>query len=490
MNLSKSLITAYMWNVVGKTTIRGLSIISTIVLVRVLSPEDFGIMAMATIFIGFFHMLANASVNRYLILLDNPSKDDYDAAWTLAILLRFFSLLILFALSSVIADYMKTPELNLVLKIICLNSFLAAFQSPGMIRFERDVNYKPLNKIAVIAKVFATAVTLYFAVKLESYFALIIGESVLIIATVILSYIICNHKPAFNFNFEKKMFQFASFLFVRNFVGYSRSQLDTLIVGKSFGNEALGAFSIARQFSTMPQSEIIGPGMQPAFSVLSRLKNNIPQFDNKLYQALFMGYSLVVPSAFGLLYCADNFVSVVLGSQWTAVAEYIGLLAFLMIPFYTQPILNIAYDSRQKSKLSIFPDIFALIFMLVAVLYFKPSSVVLFVDLRIIIGFVTLIILFASARFFLGLKLRLLILTLAPSFVCSVGMFALLKLIKVDTTMQVIDLAIEACVGAVLYFFCSYVTFVFLTKLWPNSFVTRLVPHKMYQVLSFGLKRP
>jgi O-antigen/teichoic acid export membrane protein len=286
------------------------------------------------------------------------------------------------------------------------------------------------------------------------------------------------------------MFQFASFLFLRNLVGYSRSQLDTFIVGKSFGNEALGAFSIARQFSIMPQTEIFGPAMQPAFSVLSRLKNNIPQFDSKLYQALFIGYSLLVPSAFGFLYCADNFVSVVLGSQWSPVAEYIGLLAFLMIPFYTQPILNIAYDSRQKSKLSIFPDIFALVFMLVAVLYFKPSSVVLFVDLRIIIGFATLIILFVSARFFLGLKLQLLILTLAPSFVCSIGMFSLLKLIDVNTSIQIIDLAIEVCIGAVLYFFWSYITFVILTKFWPNSFVTRLVPNKMYQILSFGLKRP
>lgn len=490
MNLSKSLITAYMWNVVGKTTIRGLSIVSTLVLVRLLSPEDFGIMAMATIFIGFFQMLANASVNRYLILLDDPSKDDYDAAWTLAILLRFFSMLILFALSSLIADYMTTPKLTLVLNIICLTNFIAAFQSAGMIKCERDINFKPLNQIAVIAKIFATTVTLYFAVKLESYFALIIGESVSIIATVILSYLICNHKPAFNFNFDKKMFQFASFLFIRNFVGYSRSQLDTFIVGKSFGNEALGAFSIARQFSIMPQTEIFGPAMQPAFSVLSRLKNNIPQFDSKMYQALFIGYSLLVPSAFGLLYCADNFVSVVLGSQWSGVAEYIGLLAFLMIPFYTQPILNIAFDSRQKSKLSIFPDIFALVFMLVTVLYFKPSSVVFFVDLRIIIGFVTLLILFVSARLFLGLKLRLLILTLAPSFVCSIGMFSLLHLVKVDTSIQIIDLAIEICLGGALYFFWSYVTFVILTKFWPNSFITRLVPHKLYQILSFRLKRP
>lgn len=490
MNLSKSLVTAYMWNVVGKTTIRGLSVISTIVLVRVLSPEDFGIVAMATIFFGFFQMLANASVNRYIILLDDPSKDDYDAAWTLTILLRFFSMLILFAFSSVIAGYMTTPELTLVLQLICITNFIAAFQSAGMISLEREVNFKPLNKIAVIAKVIATAFTLFYAIKLESYFALIIGESVLIITTVLVSYIVCNHKPAFNFHFDKKMFQFASFLFLRNFVGYSRSQLDTFIVGKSFGNEALGEFSIARQFSIMPQTEIFGPAMQPAFSVLSRLKNNIPQFDSKLYQGLFIGYSLLVPSAFGLLYCADNFVGVVLGSQWNSVADYIGLLAFLMIPFYTQPILNIAYDSRHKSKLSIFPDIFALVFMLLTIFYFNPLSVVFFVDLRIIVGFATLIILFVSARLFLGLKLRLLALTLAPSLGCSVGMFALLKLINVDTSIQIVDLVIEVFVGAVLYCFWSFFTFAVLTKFWPNSFVTRLVPQKLYQILTFGLKPP
>ena len=65
-------------------------------------------------------------------------------------------------------------------------------------------------------------------------------------------------------------------------MGYSRSQLDTLIVGKSFGNDVLGAFSVARQFAIMPQDEIFDPAMQPAFSALSRLKNNIPVFDSKL----------------------------------------------------------------------------------------------------------------------------------------------------------------------------------------------------------------
>lgn len=213
MNLSKSLITTYKWNVLGKFIIRGLSVVSTLVLVRVLSPEDFGIMAMATIFIGFFQMLANASINRYLILLDNPSKSDFDAAWTLAIILRFFSMLMLFVLSSLIADYMATPELTIVLHIICLTHFLAAFQSAGMIKLERDINFKPLNKIAVLATICATIIALYFALQLESYFALIIGESVLIFVTVILSYVICSHKPTFNFNFDKKMFQFAHFYF-------------------------------------------------------------------------------------------------------------------------------------------------------------------------------------------------------------------------------------------------------------------------------------
>ncbi|WP_412971993.1 oligosaccharide flippase family protein [Glaciecola sp. MF2-115] len=489
MNLSKSLITAYKWNVVGNIAIRSLSVVSTLVLVRVLSPEDFGIMAMATIFIGFFQMLSNASVNRYLILLERPSKEDYDAAWTLTIILRFISMSILFALSSTIAKYMTTPELTLVLQIICFVYFLAAFMSPGMIKLERDINFKALNKIAVIAKLSATIITVYFAIKLESYFALIIGESVLISATLILSYVICTHKPALNFSFDPKMFQFASYIFLRNLVGYSRSKVDAFIVGKLFGNDVLGGFTVARQFAIMPQDEIFGPAMQPAYAALSQLKNNIAQFDAKLYQALFIGYSLLIPSAFGLLYCAENFVAVVLGAQWIAVAEYIGLIAFLMLPFYTQPILNIAYDSRQKSKYSIVPDILALTFMILAIYYFIPQSIVTFVDLRLVVGLLTLLILFIAAKLFLGLQLRLLLITLAPAALCSIVMFAFLNLMTIDTSVQTIDLIIEISLGFASYSLCYYLMFAVLIKLWPGSFVTRLIPNALYNLLPNNKQR-
>jgi O-antigen/teichoic acid export membrane protein len=472
----------------GKLVFRGISIISTLVLVRLLSPEDFGIMAISTMVIGLFAVLSSAGINRYIVMYDSPSEDIYNKAFTLNIILRFVAFLMVSSIAYFIAEQMGNDALTLVIIMTAGASFLAAFRNIGLIRLEKELDFAPINKILVIAKVISTVVTLSLALVYRSYMALVIGTITIEVVTVILSYIYASYRPRLNFHFDKKMFSFSSFLLFRNIIAYSRSQVDVLLVGKKFGDEALGGFSIARQFAILPQTEIVAPAMQPAFSALSAMNKSPNVLRHKICQTLFSTYLLLVPAAAGLYLLAKPFVLVVLGENWLSVADYIGILAFLMIPFVTQAVLNIAYDNMGKTKLSFIVDLFGLAAIITTFMVLIPTSVEQFSTIRVLVGFCSLGLAVLFAKLFLKIKfryfLKILSLPMIGAMVMAVVLYQLLTLIE----SPIVSLFLFSAVGVIIYTLCILLYIFIMLRIGSRSWLLNLFPTALFYHLKTKLK--
>ena len=472
----------------GKLIFRSISIISTLLLVRLLSPEDFGIMAISTMVIGLFAVLSDAGINRYIIMYDQPSDDIYNKAYTLNILLRFIAFLLVCASSYSIAQQMGNPELTFVIIVTAGASFLSAFKNIGLVRLERELDFGPLNKIIILAKLASTAITLIVAYQFRSYVALIIGTLTMEVLKVALSYYYCTYKPSLNFQFDKKMFSFSSFLLFRNLISYSRSQIDILLVGKKFGEGALGGFSIARQFAILPQTEIVTPAMQPAFSALSALNKVPAQFRQKIYQTLFSSYLFLVPSAVGLFILAKPFVLVVFGNAWLSIVDYIGILAFLMLPFVTQAILNIAYDNLGKTKLSFIVDLFGLIAIVTSFVLLVPATVEYFAQVRVAVGFCSLGLAIIFARIFLKIRLSYFIKLLLLPVISSVVMGFVVQSLLIYIENPFLSLIAFSLCGAIVYSLCILIFMFVMLRLNSRSWLLNLFPTGVFKQLQLRLK--
>ena len=453
LTLKKTFLVAYLWNMAGKFVIQSLGILSTLVLVRLLSPEDFGIIAIAVMFIGLSAVLTDSGINRYLILLPNPTESDYDSAWTTNIVLRFFALTAAWLLAPSFATFMEIPEITTVVRVLALISFVETFTSIGMVKFQREMNFGPINRMAINAKIFAVVTTIVTAYYFRSYYALLAGTLVNSMIMLVQSYYFTKRPFSFVFSYNHDLLRFYLKLLLRNIVGYSRSQVDTLIVGKFFGNEAVGGYSIARQFAILPQTEIIGPAMQPNFSYLSSIKDKQVEFMDKAFQSLFLMYCFVIPSAFGLLHVAEPFVLVVLGEQWTEVIEYIGMLAFLMLPFCTQPLLHTVYDAKGKTGLSLFTDLFGLLLIIIVSLSFTMQATAEFVEYRVFVGIIALMFSIIMAKWLLAMSLTRFLLVLALPSALSFAMYLVLSHLSDELSFSNIylDLIANAVFGAIIY---------------------------------------
>jgi len=484
MELKQLFYKAYLWNTFAQFFVRGLGVISTLILVRILGPADFGVIAIANIVTGFFVIISTTASYRYLIIHRNIPEERFSSFWTLNICLSLISIVFLFLFAPIVADFMNDERLVLVIRLLAAIELIGVFKNIGMITFQRQINYAPENKILIFAKVISTIFTISFTVILENYFALIIGTFINILLSTIGTYVVSSFRPKLDFKFEWNMFAFGGFIMARNIIGYSRSQIDTLFVGRLFGSSTVGNYKVAMQFGIMPQTEILGPAMQPAFSALSSLKENVVELHNKAYQSLFLSYLIVVPAAFGLHLVAPSFVMTILGEQWVDAIPLIQVLGFLMIPFATQPILNTLYDAQGKTKFSLLTDIYGIVVIVIVTLLLNPSTASIFSDYRVLIGFTSVLLGFLLSKIFLKLRIWKLLVTVFVPIVLSLLMYSILLSAELSYSSSTITLIVNALAGAFIYFVVAVLLINILGRFFRRSFLYRLFPKVIINYVS------
>lgn len=482
----KKVFVAYYWNMLGKLIVRSLGVVSTLILVRLLDPQDFGLVAIGMMLIGFFEVLSDAGINRYLILHPSPTDDDYNGAWTLNICFRFALLAILALLAPQAALLFENPNLVIVIYFMCLTQVIFSFRNIGMVKLEKQINYKTENKVLVTSKLVSFVVVLVCAFYLRNYFALLLATLVNVVTNVIGSYLVISYRPKLNFNFSSDMFSFSKFLLLRNVLSYSRSQMDILLVSKRFGDIATGQFSVARRFSVMPQSELIVPAMRPVFSGLSKFKEQPDKLLDNSLGLLFISYVLVFPCAFGLFAIAKPFTDLVLGEKWAEVSEFIGVLSFLMIIYVTQPILNIIYDMKGKVNCSFWADIFSIAILLFGFIALNIESVREFAQFRLVVAGITLCSMLMLAKYFVEVPiLRFLNAMLLP-VLSSCIMYFCIKALPLDASGSLTILLSSLAFGAAVYSFFFWLGLFIVNRYRLNSDLTKviqLLPAKYWKFL-------
>lgn len=484
MDLKKKIIHSYKWNVIGNLIVRSLGVVSTLILVRLLMPEDFGLIAIALMVIGLFDVMTNMGVNRYLLFTENPSDDTYHSAWTLNILFRSLAALLLLTCAPFIADFLQSPEVSTVIRILTVVKVAEMFTNIGMVSYQKAVNFKIENQIKIGAKVVAFIATITSAYYFQNYYALAIGQAVQAISSTVLSYVVCPFRPKLRFHFESEMFRFSAQIFLRNIVSFSRAQIDVLLVGKQYGDTATGQFKVARDFALMPQSELMGPALGPSVAGLVSLKSDRTHFMEKLYQLLFFSWFVTFPCALGLMAVANDFTFIVLGEKWMGVAPFIGILGFLMLPFVTQPLLFIGYDSFGHTRFGIVNDLFALALLIAAFLMLVPVDVVQFSQMRAVVGGIAFafMLLMANRLFALSVfrVILLLLMILVPALLMYESVIYLQRLLIAEHAMVRLFLCVG--VGVVIYGVLSFVFAIVVFKQFRTSFLYRVYPEEVFRI--------
>ncbi len=473
MDIKKKLFSAYFWNIGGSWCVRLIGIGSTLILVRFIEPESFGLVALATLCIGFFETLNSAGIGRYLMTQTELDQKSLDSAWTLNILIRLSVSIIIIIASPYMASYFNEPRLEDIVYFVAINGFFTAFNNMGLLRLRKSLQFKKLVLLHMVSKVFSTLVTLGILFISPDHWALLIGSGSYIWMYLVGSYYIYNFRPKIRFVFEKEMYSFSVFILLRNILSYLRNRGDVFIVSKFFDMPSIGKYKIGLEFAVLPFTEVISPAGLAIFSGLSNYKHNKAELFDKTYKYLALVYLFVIPSIVGIWFVAPQFCTVILGEKWADTAPIMSSLAVLMLSYPLRAMTNNLYDYLGRPKLGIFNDFIGLALLILISTTIVYDDVTHFSELRGLIGIVFFLFIVAFARLTIGFSIaRILEVVLIP-VVSSSFMYWMFSYVYFNDELTLLGLLSNVFVGSISYsvFFVALVMIIKpYSKLWKFWF--------------------
>lgn len=315
------------WMLLLKFIDQGLGFVSTLVLVRLLTPLDFGIVAMALSFVAMAELLIAFGFDVALIQHPNPTDEHYHTAWTCNIILGCTITLILLAMAWPVAAFYHESKVFWVLIALAFGPFFTSLENIGIVRFRKDLLFRKEFTFRTSRRLITFLVTLPLAFWWRSYWALVAGILLTKLGGSLLSYVAQEFRPRFCMTKVKELFGFSKWLLINNIVCFFKDRSTDFVIGRWQGPASLGLYNISNEIANMPTTDLsasINRALLPGFA-----KIDVADELRRIYgNAMGVLAMVALPAAAGIYAVAPFLVPVVLGVKWLESTPLLEILAF------------------------------------------------------------------------------------------------------------------------------------------------------------------
>lgn len=326
MSTERKMVSGAAWMVLFKFAERSLGLASTLILVRLLSPHDFGLVAMATSFIFMAELLTGFGFD--VALIQNQAAQDrhYHTAWTCNVLLGLAIFLVMVASAAPIAAFYSEPAVFWVVCFLGLGPLIGGLENIGVVAFRKDLRFHSEFAFQISRKLSGFLVTVPLAFWLHSYWALVAGILASKTAGTVISYFAHPFRPRFSVAGASSLFSFSKWLLVSNILAFLKERSTDFFIGRSQGAATLGVYNVAYELANLPTSELGAPINRALLPGFSRIAQDPVQLRSAYVNAIGILALFALPAAAGIFAVAELLVPVVLGSKWLTAVPLIQIL--------------------------------------------------------------------------------------------------------------------------------------------------------------------
>ena len=420
---------ATMWSTLTELSVKLVGPITNAVLARLLVPESFGVVASLTMVVSFAEVFTDAGFQKYLV--QHEFRDDEDlnlstnvAFWTnLCFSLLFWVAISLFA--EPIAKLAGSPGCGTAVIVMSLQIPILAFSSIQMARFRRDMDFRGLFVVRMITAFVPLAVTVPLALIFRSYWALVIGTLSRDVLTAVILTCRSRWKPRLRYRFAKlkEMLSFSIWSLVENVSIWMTNYVGTFIVGLALTEYYLGLYKTTMTTVNGCLNVIATASMQVLFAGLSRCQDDEEQTRSIFFRFQRMLALLMIPLGCGLYLYRGLATDILLGSQWTETADFLGLWALtssLTIVFGN--VNSELYRSKGKPRLSVLSQVLHLVVLIPVLILLMHQGYGVLTTFRSLIRLQTILVTMTVSHLLLGIKVGSVLRNVYPSLIAAVVM--------------------------------------------------------------------
>lgn len=345
MSLTRIVLQSLKWSVLGEVASRIVGPLVFLVLARILVPDDFGVVAAATVVVSFSQVFWDAGLAKALIQRQEQVAEASDVVFWINLALGGVLLLGLLATADIIASFFHDPRIAPVLRVLGFQLPLAALAAVHAALFQKDFQFKKLFWIRLIATSFPAMAALPLAMHGAGYWALVAGTLAGQAANTMALWWFSPWRPKFRFNrsLALDLWRFGYWAMLSGLLGWFFLWMDAIIVGHYLDTHSMGVYRVGNTFVAMAMSLIAGPILPVAYSMFSRTQHD----PEKTRRAILLGGKavavLILPLGFGLFLTGDLVATIIFGNHWPRIGDVIGWLAITQAIAYTVSVKQEAY---------------------------------------------------------------------------------------------------------------------------------------------------
>ena len=432
-----------------------LQMVVSIVVARLLVPEDFGVMAILTFFTAVALVVVDSGFSQTLLRKKEPTNDDYKSVFAFNMAVSLVLYLLLVALSPLLARYYDLVVISEIAPVLFLLLPLNALGIIQNTKLSREFRFGVLSRINFLASLAAGVTAIVVAVCGGGVWALVAQRLMVMGVKALLLWWRGNWRGEGSFNGVawREMAPFSFRLMSTDIVAAVYNNVAQLFIGKVYSADTLGYFNQAQKIKDLPVQSAVLSVQTVTYPALAKIKDDSAKFAESFRKVLLINIFVMAPVAVGMSAVAEPLFRVLLGEKWLPTVPYFEIIALAGV-FY--PLSMVAYNVlKVHSNGSI---IFRLELLKKAIMTAVLALTIPYSTMAIAYGLVAMtlvefIVNFAATRRYTALSWWQMIRTLIPSLLLTVAMYAAVKAVgyySVDFA-PIWQLLLQIATGVIIY---------------------------------------
>ncbi len=308
---------------------RSLSFVRIAILARILSPDQMGHFAIATMVLAFLEIVTETGINVFLIQEGKKLEDYVDTAWSVSILRGLLICLVVLVASWPISQFFSSPDALILVQLAAAIPLIRGLINPSIIRLQKDLTFDRefylRTAILLVDAVVSISISFIYRTPAGLVWGMIAGA----ILEVILSHLLISPRPQWNLDFSKvnQILNRGRWMTAAGVFNYFFHNGDNIVVGRILSTAKLGVYQLAYSISILPITEIADTFGRVMFPVYSRVASDRARLFRAFTRVTAGITLLVTPFCLLLIFFPENLISFFLGDKWLEAATVLPILA-------------------------------------------------------------------------------------------------------------------------------------------------------------------
>lgn len=375
MSLRERTLSGIKWNFIGNISNQITTFIIGIFLARLLSPNEYGLIGMTTIFIVLGESFVDSGFSQALIRKKDCTNIDYSTAFFFNLFSAIIVYFMLYLTADFVSDFYNENKLTSIIRTVSLGVIINSTAIVQRTILIKELNFKTQTRISIISTLISGIIGLILAYNNYGVWSLVFKTLSAYLISSILFWLLNNWNPILVFSKEsfKELFSFGTKILVSNLIDRFYWNIYYFVIGKYYKSDVLGQYTRAEMFKNLPSQNFTSIIANVSYPALSNFGGDIEKLRENFREVLSLTF-FISTMLLGILFAtSDNLIILLIGKKWSESIQMIKILSISAVPFSASVLFTLLFRLMNTPnlilKLEFFKKAFAIPVVLIGIFY-------------------------------------------------------------------------------------------------------------------------